>query len=268
MHRSDSSPSQPPPRQFFADMGGIDLTGLLGTPHVLAVDRDPMVRKAIADYLREGDIRVTTQADSSALDDVLTRERIDLLILELKLPGEDGVRVVSRLRETFDLPIIVLTGRDEIADRVMSLETGADDYMTKPFSLRELLARIRALLRRSQAREVQMGASAKVRAYRFDGWELNVGRRRLTTPQGDKIALTNGEFNLLVAFLSAPQRVLSRDQLLDLSRVHSAEVYDRAIDVQILRLRRKIQSDTAQTRLIQTERSAGYIFTAPVQVVR
>jgi two-component system OmpR family response regulator len=236
--------------------------------HVLAIDRDPTVRKTIADYFRDGDIRVTTRADGSGLDDVLTRERIDLLILEPKLPGEDGVRVIRRLREKLDLPIIVLTVHNEIADRVMSLELGADDYVTKPFSPRELLARIRALLRRSQPREVLAGAAPSFRAYRFDGWELNVGLRRLTTPQGEKIALTNGEFNLLVAFLSAPQRILSRDQLLALSRLHPGQVYDRTIDVQILRLRRKIQSDTAQTRLIQAERGAGYIFAAPVEVVR
>jgi two-component system, OmpR family, response regulator len=166
------------------------------------------------------------------------------------------------------IPILMLTGRAEEADRVMGLELGADDYLTKPFSSRELLARIRALLRRAQAQASVADAMSKVRAYRFSGWELNVGLRKLKSPDGRAVELTNGEFSLLAAFLSAPQRTLTRDQLLDLSRLHNAEVYDRSIDVQILRLRRKIEADPARPCFIVTQRGAGYVFGVGVEVVR
>jgi DNA-binding response OmpR family regulator len=176
------------------------------------------------------------------------------------------MQIARRLREESDLPIIMLTGRKDEADRVMGLELGADDYLTKPFSPRELLARIRALLRRSRAQETVADGLAKIRAYRFAGWELNVRVRRLTTPAGETVALTNSEFNLLAAFLAAPQRVLSRDQLLSFSRLHNDEVYDRSIDVQVGRLRKKLVP--ADAELIRTERGAGYVFTAAVETVR
>jgi DNA-binding response OmpR family regulator len=241
-------------------------------PHVLAVDDDPSIRALLADYLGEHELRVTTVADSRAMDDVLARETIDLLVLDLRLkPGdEDGLAIARRLREgpQRSLPILMLTGRAEEADRVMGLELGADDYLTKPFSSRELLARIRALLRRVQAQATVADAMSKVRGYRFAGWELNVGLRRLKSPDGRNVDLTNGEFSLLAAFLSAPQRTLTRDQLLELSRLHNAEVYDRSIDVQILRLRRKIEADPAQPKFIVTQRGAGYVFGVGVEVVR
>jgi two-component system, OmpR family, response regulator len=235
--------------------------------HVLAVDDDPLVRQMITDYLGDNDIRVSTLDSGREVAALIERESIDVVILDLKLPGEDGMQIARRLREKWDLPIIMLTGRKEEADRVMGLELGADDYLTKPFSPRELLARIRALLRRSKARETVADGLAKIRAYRFAGWELNVRLRRLTSPAGQTVACTNNEFNLLVAFLSAPQRVLSRQQLLDLSRLHNDEVYDRSIDVQIGRLRKKLGPD-GSTALIRTERGAGYIFTAPVDSLR
>ena len=235
--------------------------------HVLAIDDDPQVRQMIADYLGDNEIRVTTRDSGHELDELIERESFDLLILDLKLPGEDGMQIARRLRERWDLPIIMLTGRKDEADRVMGLELGADDYLTKPFSPRELLARIRALLRRAKARETVADGLAKIRAYRFAGWELNVRLRRLTSPAGKAMACTNSEFNLLVAFLSAPQRVLSREQLLDLSRLHNDEVYDRSIDVQVGRLRRKMEEEGAAP-LIRTERGAGYVFTADVEQVR
>jgi DNA-binding response OmpR family regulator len=179
------------------------------------------------------------------------------------------MQLARRLRETSEVPVIIVTGKRDEADRVMGLEIAADDYVTKPFSNRELLARIRAVLRRYQTRR-EVAAPARDtqrRAYRFVGWELNVLVRRLTAPDGQRVELSNGEFNLLLALCEAPQRVLSRDQLLELSRLHGAEVYDRSIDVQILRLRRKIEVDARAPKLIRTERGAGYLFDAPVEVL-
>jgi DNA-binding response OmpR family regulator len=237
------------------------------TPHVLVLDDDPSVRQLVCDYLRDNELRATAVASGKEFDAALARETIDLVVLDLRLPGEDGLQIARRLRETSSLPILMLTGRAEEADRVMGLELGADDYLTKPFSTRELLARIRALLRRARAQATVADAIARVRAYRFGSWELNIGLRRLKAADGRSVELTNGEFSLLAAFVSSPQRVLSRDQLLDLSRLHNAEVYDRSIDVQILRLRRKIERDPARPQFIKTERGAGYLFDAVVEAV-
>jgi DNA-binding response OmpR family regulator len=236
--------------------------------HVIALDDDPAVREMVAEYLGQNEIRVTAVASGAELAAAMAREVADLVILDLRLRGEDGMHIARKLREQSAIPILMLTGRAEEADRVMGLELGADDYLTKPFSPRELLARIRALLRRAQAQATVADAMAKVRAYRFAGWELNIGLRKLKSPKGEAVELTNGEFRILAAFLSAPQRILSRDQLLELSRVHNAEVYDRAIDIQILRLRRKIEADPAQPKFIKTERGAGYVFSVPVDVIR
>jgi two-component system OmpR family response regulator len=241
----------------------------VSTAHILAVDDDPSVRQMITDYLGDNEIRVTAVASSRQIAEVMARDTIDLVVLDLRLPGEDGMEVARKLREEFaGLPIIMLTGRKEEADRVMGLELGADDYLTKPFSPRELLARIRALLRRSRTQQTVADGLQKMRAYRFAGWELNVRLRRLTSPGGGNVPLTNNEFNLLAAFLAAPQHVLSRDQLLALSRLHNDEVYDRSIDTQVSRLRKKIEPPGAKEPLIRTERGAGYVFTAAVEVVR
>jgi len=238
-------------------------------PHVLALDDDPAVRSLVADYLGENDIRVTAVASGVELVAAMGRDVVDAVILDLRLQGEDGLQIARRLRdESAGIPILMLTGRAEEADRVMGLELGADDYLTKPFSPRELLARVRALLRRAKAQATVADAISKVRAYRFAGWELNIGLRKLKSPKGEAVDLTNGEFRILAAFLAAPQRILTRDQLLELSRVHNAEVYDRAIDIQILRLRRKIELDPARPKFIRTERGAGYVFSVPVDVVR
>jgi DNA-binding response OmpR family regulator len=238
------------------------------TAHILAVDDDPSVRKVICNYLGDNDIRVTALASGREIADVMAREVIDLLVLDWRLPGEDGLAIARRLRAESKVPIIMLTGRNDEADRVMGLELAADDYLTKPFSPRELLARIRALLRRTRERQTVADVVQKIRAYRFTGFELNVRLRRLTAPGGANVPLTNSEFNLLAAFLGAPQRVLSRDQLLSLSRLHNDEVYDRSIDVQVARLRRKIQPDQGAAEIIRTERGAGYVFLAPIEIVR
>ncbi|WP_077036676.1 response regulator [Pelomonas sp. KK5] len=238
--------------------------------HILVVDDDAAMRELIADYLGENELQVTTVASGTAMNRVLAEEVVDLVVLDLRLGGEDGMTLARRLRESGSpLPVIIVTGKTEEADRVMGLELGADDYITKPFSPRELLARIRAVLRRYQlVRELRPGRDEKqLRAYRFAGWELNLRSRRLSTPDGQRVELSNGEFNLLQALCAAPQRVLTRDQLLDLSRLHGAEVYDRSIDVQILRLRRKIEVDPASPRFIRTERGAGYVFDTPVDVL-
>jgi two-component system, OmpR family, response regulator len=238
------------------------------TAHVLAVDDDPSVCQMIVDYLADNDMRVTAAASGREIADTMARETIDLLVLDLRLPGEDGMQIARTIRAQSDIPIIMLTGRRDEADRVMGLEIGADDYLTKPFSPRELLARIRALLRRSRAYETVADGLTRIRAYRFAGWELSVRLRRLTAPDGETVPLTNAEFNLLVAFLAAPQRVLSREQLLDLSRLHNDEVYDRSIDVQVARLRRKLAPGATGPQLIRTERGAGYVFSPAVEIVR
>src|ERR1700687_3046895 len=237
-------------------------------PHVLAIDDDPAMRELIADYLGENDLRVTTVATGADMEKVLAEHAIDVVVLDLRLGGEDGMQLAKKLRETSEIPIIIVSGRKDEADRVMGLELGADDYVTKPFNSRELLARIRAVLRRYQsASEMPAARDEGRRAYRFEGWELNLRTRRLIAPDHQRIDLTNGEFSLLQAFCAAPQRVLTRDQLLDLSRLNSAEVYDRSIDVQILRLRRKIERDPSQPQYIRTQRGIGYIFISPVEVL-
>ena len=238
------------------------------TPHVLAIDDDAAMRQLIADYLRENDLRVTTVATGADMENILAEHAIDVVVLDLRLGAEDGMQLARKLRESSDIPIIILSGRQDEADRVMGLELGADDYITKPFSPRELLARVRAVLRRDKtAREVLPARNEKKRAYRFAGWELNLRTRRLTGPESKRVELTNGEFSLLEAFCAAPQRVLSREQLLDLSRLHNTEVYDRSIDVQILRLRRKIEANPSAPEYIKTERGMGYLFDTPVDVL-
>ena len=235
-------------------------------PHVLAVDDDPTIRELMTDYLSQNGFRVTAVADGQAMQAVLAEQVVDLVVLDLKLQTEDGMAIARRLRDESAIPIIILTGRREEADRVMGLELGADDYLTKPFSPRELLARIRTVLRRRRA-EVRQGRPEGIRAYRFDGCELNLNTRRLTSRHGQTVALSNGEFSLLVVLLGSPDRILTRDQLLDLSRLHNDEVYNRSVDAQIMRLRRKIEPDPATPRYIRTERGAGYVFGVPVETV-
>ena len=227
-------------------------------PHILVIDDDPIICDLVVEYLTNNEMRVSAGHSGTDLFSAMDANAIDLVILDLKLPGEDGMQLARRLRERATVPIVLLTGRNEEADRVMGLELGADDYVTKPFSPRELLARVRAVLRRYQVQATLPERDNTRRAFRFAGWELNLRTRRLVSPGGASVELSNGEFSLLNALCRAPQRVLSRDQLLSMSRLHEAEVYDRSVDVQIRRLRVKIELDATCPVLIITERGAGY----------
>jgi two-component system OmpR family response regulator len=236
-------------------------------PHILVVDDDPQIRELLQEYLAENALRVSVALNGAQMSKILADEVIDLVILDLRLAGEDGMTIARTLRDQSAIPIIMLTGVRDEADRVMGLELGADDYLTKPFSPRELLARIRTVLRRTKSNAVGQAQRREIRAYRFADFELNLRTRRLRQGDTQNIDLTNGEFNLLAALLAAPERILTRDQLLEASRVYDNEVYDRSIDVQVLRLRRKIEADPSQPKFIVTERGVGYIFKSPVELL-
>ena len=234
---------------------------------VLIVDDDPQIRELLQEYLTQNELRVSLTSTGKEMSAALTEHAIDLVVLDLRLAGEDGMTLARKLREESAIPVIMLTGVRDEADRIMGLELGADDYLTKPFSPRELLARIRTVLRRTKGAALTEASQTDVRAYRFAEFELNLRTRRLTKLPAQRLDLTNGEFNLLAALLAAPQRILTRDQLLEASRVYDNEVYDRSIDVQVLRLRRKIEADPSQPQFILTERGVGYSFSAPVKTV-
>jgi len=234
------------------------------TEHILVVEDDRPTRDLIARYLTDNHFRVSTAVTGVDGEGALQRDPVDLVVLDLNLPDQDGLMLAKRLLAEHDIPIVILTGRTEEMDRVLGLELGADDYVTKPFSPRELLARIRAVLRRTQGKPGSRRALA-LRVYRFAGFELRSGTRKLFSPAGSEVDLTGGEFSLLVAFLNSPRQILSRDQLLEGSRLYD-DVYDRSIDVQILRLRRKIESDPSEPQLIRTERGAGYYLDCDVEV--
>jgi two-component system, OmpR family, response regulator len=236
-------------------------------PHILVVDDDPQIRELLEGYLVANQLRVTVAKNGKEMSSTLADEAIDLVVLDLRLAGEDGMALARALRDQSAIPIVMLTGVADEADRVMGLELGADDYLTKPFSPRELLARIRTVLRRTKTAAVTQARQREIRAYRFAEFELNLRTRRLRRGDGAHISLSNGEFNLLAALLGSPQRILTRDQLLEASRVYDNEVYDRSIDVQVLRLRRKIEVDPSQPQFIVTERGVGYVFSSQVEVL-
>jgi DNA-binding response OmpR family regulator len=230
--------------------------------HILVVDDDPKLRGLLIDYLSQHAFRVTGVKDSHQLGQVLQGETVDLLIVDLNLGHEDGLEIVRTVSGKTDAPVIIVSGdRLDETDKVVGLELGACDYVTKPFGLREFLARVRAALR---IRPVSTESKDR-KTYTFDGWKLNVKKRELI--HGDAmVKLTAGEFNLLVAFLNKPRQVLTREQLLSASRVHDEEIFDRSIDVLILRLRRKLEADASNPRMIRTERGVGYMFDADVAV--
>ncbi len=232
---------------------------------VLVVDDDPALQTMILDYFVDNNIQTLLASDRKDMLRQLSAREVDVVILDLRLGLEDGLDLLRELRSSSDVPVIVVTGhrRDEI-DRVVGLELGADDYVTKPFNLRELLARVRAIIRRLDRTGVSLAREPERAGYRFCGWRLNLRTRRLTDPTGAEVALTKGEYSLLAAFLSSPQRPLSREHLLQATRVHE-DVFDRSIDVQILRLRRRLEQKPSSPRIIQTERGVGYVFAAQVE---
>jgi DNA-binding response OmpR family regulator len=233
----------------------------------LVVDDDPQIRSLLKDYFGENGLRVSVASNGQEMSRIMNDEAIDLVVLDLRLADEDGMAIARSLRDRLAIPLVMLTGVRDEADRVMGLELGADDYVLKPFSPRELLARIRTILRRTKNSAADPVRRREIRAYRFGDFELNLRTRRLKRQDGRAVNLTNGEVNLLAALLAAPGRVLTRDQLLEASRVYDNEVYDRTIDIQVLRLRRKIEEDAAQPRYIVTERGVGYLFSSPVEVL-
>ena len=234
---------------------------------ILVVDDDPAMRQMVTNYLDDHDVRAVPIGSRQELARHFAGSEPDLILLDLRLGQEDGFDLLREIRSRSDVPVIITSGHrcDEI-DRVLGLELGADDYLTKPFSLRELLARIRAVLRRWEAARIAPQQAAERRCSRFGGWQLDRRGRLLTNPGGDPVALTKGEYALLIAFLDAPQRPLSREHLLQATRVHE-DVFDRSIDVQVLRLRRKLEIDPGAPRVIQTERGIGYVFALPVEQI-
>lgn len=233
--------------------------------HVLVVDDDPQIRLLVARFLQRHGYKVTGAPDGRVMMDVLRQAEIDLVILDLMLPGRSGFDLCGDVRATSQVPIMMLTARTEESDRVIGLEAGADDYVTKPFSPRELLARVRAVLRRSRVtRGPSAGRTGEV--VNFDGWRLDLRRRELTSPSSTLIDLSTGEFDLLVAFVEHANRVLSREALMQFAKTRSSDdPFDRTIDVQISRLRRKLEADAHGGQLIKTIRGAGYMFTPSVR---
>ena len=235
--------------------------------HILVVDDDREIRDLTARFLRKHGYRVDTAANGREMDTQLAAGRYDLIVLDLMMPGEDGLSICRRLRADGAIPIVMLTALGEETDRIVGLEMGADDYLPKPFNPRELLARIKAVLRRSAAAASSAAAQAVIPAGRrlsFEGWSLDLARRELFDPTGALVTLTAGEFDLLAAFAERPHRVLSRDQLLDLTRGREAGPFDRSVDVQLSRLRRKVETNPGEPALIKTVRGGGYMFAANV----
>ncbi len=239
----------------------------MSQPHILIVDDHREIRDALTRYLQKNGFRASAARNAAEMDEALARGRFDLVVLDVMMPGEDGLSVCRRLSADGRVPILMLTALGEETDRIVGLEIGADDYLPKPFNPRELLARIKAILRRRTRPEPAAGALSG-RRVRFAGWELDTDRRRLTRlADGQEVALTTAEFKLLTVFLERPRFVLSRDQLLDLTSGRVAQVFDRTIDNQVSRLRRKIEADPARPEIITTVRGGGYTLACDVETL-
>ena len=233
--------------------------------HILVVDDDPRIRQMLIRYFEEEGYRVSAAANGKAMRETLQRQSIDIILLDLVLGGgEDGLELTREIRAQSDMPIIMLTGRQDVVDRIVGLEVGADDYIAKPFHLREVLARLRTVLRRRQPAERPERQDDR-EILRFDGWQLDVARRQLLTGAGTEIVLTTGEFELLAVLARHPGRVLTREMLMDLTRGRTLEAFDRTIDAQIARLRKKIEADPSHPAMIKSVRGVGYVFTAKAQ---
>jgi two-component system OmpR family response regulator len=234
--------------------------------HILVVDDDAEIRALLREYLQRQGYRVTAVADGKALRVTVETSRPDVIVLDLMMPGEDGLSLCRSLRAHSDVPIIMLTARGEETDRIVGLEMGADDYLAKPFSPRELLARIKSVLRR--ARSLPDNLKPELAAsHRFAGWTLDVATRNLTAPDGVVVPLSGTEFRLLRIFLEHPNRVLTRDQLIDFMLSRDAATFDRAIDVQVSRLRHRLREDAKEPAIIKTVRGQGYVFSVRVDAV-
>jgi two-component system, OmpR family, response regulator len=235
--------------------------------HLLLVDDDRQLLTLLADYLRSAGYRVSTATQGREMRAVLAAQTVDLVVLDLMLPGEDGLTLCRdlRAREAEPLPILMLTARGDEADRVLGLEMGADDYLAKPFATRELLARIRAVLRRTRQLPPRWSPQRQARRLAFDDWVLDTTGRHLLDPAGTLVPLTGGEYRLLRTLLDHPQRILSRDQLLNLTQGRDADPFDRSIDLLVSRLRRRLRDDAKEARLVKTVRNEGYVFCAAVE---
>lgn len=237
-----------------------------GPDHVLIVDDDAEIRTLLATYLGRNGFKVSAVGDGRAMWRALEGARFDLVVLDLMLPGEDGLTLCRDLRAKSDIPVVMLTARGEETDRIVGLEMGADDYLPKPFSARELLARIKVILRRARSLPANLQPDS-ARRLQFAGWVLDTQARQLESPEGVVVALSGAEYKLLRVLLAHPNRVLNRDQLLDLTQGREADPLDRAIDVQISRLRHRLGDDSRDPRVIKTVRGEGYVLAVPVTVL-
>jgi DNA-binding response OmpR family regulator len=231
--------------------------------HILVVDDDPRIRQMLTRYFEQEGYRVAAASDGAAMRGHLAVNGVDIILLDVVMPGDDGLTLAREIRAHSDVGIIMLTGRDEMLDRVVGLEVGADDYIAKPFHLREVLARVKSVLRRRKPSSdpVAPHPAQDADTIRFDGWILDIGRRQLAAPGGAEIPLTTGEFDLLATLAKQPGRVFDRDTLMDITRGRTWEAFDRTIDAQIARLRKKVEADPQRPALIKSVRGVGYVFT-------
>jgi DNA-binding response OmpR family regulator len=234
--------------------------------HILVVDDDPRIRQMLTRYFEQEGYRVSAAADGVAMRAQLKVKPIDIILLDVVMPGQDGLTIAREIRAKSDVGIIMLTSRDEVLDRVVGLEVGADDYIAKPFHLREVLARVKSIARRRKpaSESVERSEGRPEKIIRFDGWILDTARRRLVAPSGKDIELTSGEFDLLAALAKHPGRVLNRETLMEHTRGHGMKAFDRTIDAQIARLRKKIERDPKSPTIVKSVRAVGYVFTGRV----
>lgn len=237
---------------------------MTASPHILIVDDHREIRDLVSRALVREGFRISQASDGKAMRKILADARIDLILLDLMLPGESGLSLCRDIRAHSNVPIIMVTAKGEEVDRVIGLELGADDYVPKPFGTRELIARINSVLRRTNRSAQEPEAENQRRNYRFDRWVLSADSRELLRDDGVSLSLSTGEFDLLMALVERPQRVLSREQLLDLARGRAASAFDRSIDTQVSRLRKKLEADPSDPRIIQTVWGGGYMLAAKV----